>query len=212
MPPLTAQDIQNQVYDATAKALKALLVDAAGLGLTEDPDDDALATTKDSLRVIGLLYAMGATAWARLKILGNADASGATITGNDSNALKVLSLPYKLVGTSTGDMERMPNVFKVVDAVAITAGTPAVLWTPASGKKVRLMGFVLSSSAAAALEFQDSGAAGTVIVQTPLLAAAQAYPPVDLRNGKLLAAANATLNLDVTATSTVSGMVWGMEE
>ena len=49
------------------------------------------------------------------------------------------------------------DTFKIIDAVAIVAGTPAVVWTPAAGKTVRLLGWVLSSSAGAALEFQDSG-------------------------------------------------------
>ena len=37
-----------------------------------------------------------------------------------------------------------PDTFKIIDAVAITAGTPATVWTPASGKKVRLLGWALS--------------------------------------------------------------------
>jgi hypothetical protein len=105
-----------------------------------------------------------------------------------------------------------PDTFKVIDAVAITAGTPATVWTPESGKKVRLLGWFLSSSAGAALEFQDSGSAGTVIAQTPLLAAAGTHDAPHLGAGVLLAAANNTLDLDVTATATVSGMVFGVEE
>ena len=105
-----------------------------------------------------------------------------------------------------------PDTFKMIDAVAITAGTPATVWTPASGKKVRLLGWFLSSSAAAALELQDSGAAGTVIAQTPLLAAAGVHDAPHLGEGLVLAAADNTLNLDVTASATVSGMVFGVEE
>ena len=105
-----------------------------------------------------------------------------------------------------------PDTFKIIDAVAITAGTPATVWTPAGGKKVRLLGWFLSSSAAAALELQDSGAAGTVIAQTPLLAAAGTHDAPHLGEGLVLAAADNTLNLDVTANSTVSGMVFGVEE
>ena len=104
-----------------------------------------------------------------------------------------------------------PDTFKVIDAVAVTAGTPATVWTPASGKKVRLLGWVLSSSAAS-LEFQDSGSAGTVRLQTPLLAAAGIHDSPPLGEGYLLAAADNTLNLDVTANATVSGMVFGVEE
>jgi len=105
-----------------------------------------------------------------------------------------------------------PDTFKVIDAVAITAGTPATVWTPASGKQVRLLGWALSSTASAALEFQDSGAAGTVIAQSPLLAAAGIHDAPRLGEGILLAAADNTLKLDVTGNSTVSGMVFGVEE
>ena len=98
------------------------------------------------------------------------------------------------------------------DAVAVTAGTPATVWTPASGKTVRLLGWALSSTAGAALEFQDSGTPGTVIAQTPLLAAAGVHTSPDIGEGVALAAADNTLELDVTATSTVSGMVFGVEE
>lgn len=105
-----------------------------------------------------------------------------------------------------------PDTFKMIDAVAITAGTPATVWTPASGKKVRLLGWFLSSSAAAALEFQDSAAAGTVIARTPLLAAAGVHDTPHLGEGVILAAADNTLDLDVSANATVSGMVFGVEE
>ncbi len=105
-----------------------------------------------------------------------------------------------------------PDTFKIIDAVAVTAETPATVWTPASGKKVRLLGWFLSSSAAAALEFQDGGSAGTVIAQTPLLAAAAIHDASRLGEGVLLAAVDNTLDLDVTANSTVSGMVFGVEE
>ena len=77
---------------------------------------------------------------------------------------------------------------------------------------MRLLGWVLSSSAAAALEFPDSGSAGTVRLQTPLLAAAGVHDSPPLGEGYLLAAADNTLNLDVTANATISGMVFGVEE
>ena len=102
-----------------------------------------------------------------------------------------------------------PDTFKMIDAVAVTAATPVTVWTPAVGKTVRLLGWFLSSSAAAAQEFQDSAAAGTVIAQTPLLAAAGVHNAPDLGEGVILAAADNTLDLDVTANSTVSGMVFG---
>jgi len=122
---------------------------------------------------------------------------------------------YLLVDTAgrliTRDQYRAVT-FKVIDAVAITAGTPVTVWTPASDKTVRLLGWSLSSTAGAALEFQDSAAAGTVISQSPLLAAAGVHSLQDIGEGVALTAADNTLELDVTVTSTVSGMVFGVEE
>jgi hypothetical protein len=103
------------------------------------------------------------------------------------------------------------KIFKIIDAVAITAGTPATVWTVTGDRKIRLLGWCLSASAAAALEFQDSNAAGTVIAQTPLLAIAGVHNSPDLGDGVLLTAAK-NLTLDASATATVSGMVWGVEE
>ena len=105
-----------------------------------------------------------------------------------------------------------PGTFKVIDAVAITAGTPATVWTPASGKTVRLLGWYLSTSAVAAMEFQDSAAAGTVIAQTPLMPNTWVHNAPSIGAGLALAAADNTLELDVTANSTISGMVFKVEE
>jgi len=82
---------------------------------------------------------------------------------------------------------------------------------PGVSGRIRLLGWCLSSSANAAIEFQDSNAAGTVIAQTPLLAAAGIHTSPDLGDGLLLTAGK-LLTLDVTSSSTISGMVWGVEE
>ena len=104
------------------------------------------------------------------------------------------------------------STFKMINANAITAGTEETVWTPQSGSRIRLLGWNLSASAATAIEFQDSSASGTVIAQAPLLAIAGVHNSPDLGDGILLSAADGTLELDVTAGSTVSGMVWGIEE
>ena len=104
------------------------------------------------------------------------------------------------------------STFKMIDANAITAGTEEPGWTPQSGSKIRRLGWCLSASAATAIEFQDSAASGTVIAQTPLLADAGVHTSPDLGDGIVLSAADGVLKLDVTGNSTVSGMVWGIEE
>ena len=103
------------------------------------------------------------------------------------------------------------NIFKMIDANGITAGTPENAWVPTNDRRVRLLGWCLSSSANAAIEFVAASADTTVLAQTPLLAAAGIHTSPDLGEGLLLTAGT-LLTLDVTSTSTVSGMVWGVEE
>ena len=106
----------------------------------------------------------------------------------------------------------VPDTFKNIDANALTAGTEEIVWTPESGKTIRLLGWKLSSSAAAARQFQDSAASGTIIAQTPVLAAAGIDDRESLGRGVLLASPNNTLKIDVSANSTISGIVFGVEE
>lgn len=196
---------------------------------------DAPADTKDRLVRVGSKYqatppavADGDNAYLLLDAAGRVLVSGAAAhdaaaVGNPVRIGGVhrTTIPAVAAGDITDfladaagrlQLAFTPNIFKMIDAVAITAGTPATVWTPASGKKVRLLGWVLSSSAVAALEFQDSAAAGTVISQTPLLAAAGTHSSPGLGEGLILATSDNTLELDVTSNATVSGMVFGVEE
>lgn len=104
---------------------------------------------------------------------------------------------------------RTPSVFKPIAAVSVTSGTPVAIWTPASGKKFRIMGYHLSLSVAGAIILKDNT---TEIYRTPLMAAGigQASPP--LGNGILSVASNNLLNADVTASGTLTGTVFGTEE
>ena len=204
------------------------------MGYTEGAHDSP-ADTRDRLVRIGSKYqatapavADGDNAYLLLDAAGRVLVSGAAAhdVAAVGNPVRVGGVYRTTIpGVAAGDIADLlidaagrlklaftPDTFKVIDAVAITAGTPATVWTPASGKKVRLLGWFLSSSAAAALEFQDSGSAGTVIAQTPLLAAAEVHDAPHIGEGVLLAAADNTLDLDVTANATVSGMVFGVEE
>jgi hypothetical protein len=106
----------------------------------------------------------------------------------------------------------VPDVFKIINANAIVAGTEEIVWTPASGKTIRLLGWRLSSSAAAAIHFQDSATSGAIIAQTPVLAAAGIDDREYLGRGVVLTTPGNTLKLDVSANSTISGMLFGVEE
>lgn len=125
---------------------------------------------------------------------------------------RTLMVHPNLYNGATFDRQRGPNIIKTIAAVAITAGTAATIWTPTAGKKFRLMGWSLSSSAAASLIFAFGGVP-TVMFRTELLAAAgisQTAP--GFGNGSMPGAINDVLKLDVSATSTVSGYVFGTEE
>jgi hypothetical protein len=111
-------------------------------------------------------------------------------------------------------MPRGPNVYKIVAAVAITAGAGTTIWTPTAGKKFRVLGFAFSVSAAASLILGDN-VVGTVIFRSPLLPIAGTFQlgATDLGDiGILSATINNVLKLDVSANATVTGTVWGTEE
>lgn len=124
------------------------------------------------------------------------------------------NLPMEALGLYIGggnfDRQRGPNVFKTIAAVAVTQGTPVAVWTPAGGKKFRVMGFMLSSSVAGSVILKDGAA--TEIIRTPLMGAAVGLASPPMGNGYLSTTANNTLQVDVTATGTVSGFVYGIEE
>lgn len=112
---------------------------------------------------------------------------------------------------ATVSLLRAANIFKPFASTAITAGTGATIWTPAAGKKFRLMGWLISSSVAGQLIFGDN-LVGTVIARSEAVAAAGVSNPGSiLGNGLLSAAINNVLKLD-GPTGNVAGMVWGTEE
>lgn len=134
----------------------------------------------------------------------------AAITGDgngNQNGIFVNNFPLLWNG-SNWDRPRTPNIFKPQNAVAVA--TEATVWTPAAGKKFRLMGGVLTGpGAAGAYEFRDN-TAGTIIF-TVFLSAGQAVP-FDLGNGILSGAADRVLTCDGPASATLTGTIWGTEE
>jgi hypothetical protein len=107
---------------------------------------------------------------------------------------------------------RTANVFKDITATAITAGTPLSIWTPAGGKKFRLMGWSISADAACSLIFKYGGTPTTMFRTEKLAANGISQSAPNLGNGSMPGAANDVLKLDVTANATVSGYVFGCEE
>lgn len=119
------------------------------------------------------------------------------------------SLGYLFNG-ATWDRARGPVVFKGVNSTFTSAGGDQALWTPAAGKKFRLLGFALSFSAATAILLKD-GLGGTQIYST--YTAVNGYvgtPPMG--NGILSGAANNVLAINPSADVGVRGFVFGVEE
>lgn len=111
-------------------------------------------------------------------------------------------------GVPTWDQLRTPKVFKPQNAVNTNA--EITIWTPAAGRRFRLMGYQLAASVAGNVLLRDN-TAGTIISVLPS-AAGGAGVYVDLKNGILSAAANNVLTATGPAASTLSGVVFGTEE
>ena len=82
-------------------------------------------------------------------------ASGFTVNGHVLTITDATTVLYGALETenfnlgfngATWDRARLPTVFKT----ASTNGTSAVVWTPAAGKRIRLMGYSISGNATAA--------------------------------------------------------------
>lgn len=115
-----------------------------------------------------------------------------------------------LFNGSTFDRPRTPLVFKTLSAVVITSET--TIWTPASGKKFRLMGFMLAQGVATGAVTLKDNTAGTTIFIIPAHTVGVIIPCPNLGNGILSAAANNVLTATGVSTETLTGVVFGTEE
>ena len=100
-----------------------------------------------------------------------------------------------------------PNVFKTISGLDIS--TSGDIWTPASGKKFRLMGMCVSIIGAAGnVTLKDSATTilllPNVVVATPLV--------LNLGDGILSATANNVLKATGAALQVMNGSFWGREE
>jgi hypothetical protein len=125
------------------------------------------------------------------------------------NEAPLASFPYAFNGTSW-DKVRIGKISKDVSAVTVT--TITTLWTPASGKKFRLMGGTLSCSTAVSILFEDN-IAGVTIFRTPKLLVDTPYTfEVNGGQGKLSATADNILKATSSAAGVITGTLWGTEE
>lgn len=104
---------------------------------------------------------------------------------------------------------RSPGKFVSVNAVSIA--TETTVWTPASGRRFRLMGYQLSGTGAQNIVLKDN-TAGTTILVIPGITIGQLNFSPSLGNGILSAAANNVLTANAGGTNAISGYFYGTEE
>lgn len=142
---------------------------------------------------------------------GNAKATTAVGGLIDANATqKALAVANWVSNGTTFDMLYTPNVWKAFSATVIT--TETTIWTPTSGKKFRLMGYVITQGVVTGNITVKDNTAGTTILVIP--ANTIGVPQISPRmgNGILSAAANNVLTFTGASTETVSGYVFGTED
>jgi len=127
--------------------------------------------------------------------------------GGDVGSAHLASLVMGFNGASW-DKQRTPTVFKDISAVTITGIT--TVWTPAGGKKFRLMGGSLSSTTAISILFEDN-AGGNTIIRTPKLLVDTPYT-FSLGNGILSGVADRVLKATGSGAGVITGYLYGTEE
>ena len=112
---------------------------------------------------------------------------------------------------TNADRVRTPSIFKDVATIAI--GTIATVWTPAGGKKFRLMGGIISVTAAVNILFEDNAAgAGNFVVRIPTMLVGTPFQFTLGGNGFLSAVANNVLKATSSAAANLVGTLFGTEE
>lgn len=101
---------------------------------------------------------------------------------------------------------------KYINLSAASVAAEATIWTPASGRRFRLMGGTLTSGTVGGNVTLKDNTAGSTILVLPFGAAASPLNFTLPGNGILSAAANNLLTATGAATQTLSGYVYGTEE
>ncbi len=103
-----------------------------------------------------------------------------------------------------------PNVFKTLAAVVITSET--IIWTPTSGKRFRVLGFLLAQGVATGAVTLRDGVAGRTLFVIPAHTLNVIIPINNLGGGLLSGDINRSLTAQGVSTETLSGTIWGIEE
>jgi len=109
----------------------------------------------------------------------------------------------------TWERLRTPNKGKYIQLASSAAEQN--IWTPAAGKKFRLMGFILTTDVDCNLTFRDNPT-GALIFLASAKALVPAITPPNLINGFLSGNINRILTIQASAAATIFGTVFGCEE
>ena len=126
--------------------------------------------------------------------------------------------PIRKVGSDLAVEEafRTPTTFLPFSAAVASVGTPVVVWTPASGRRFRLMGWAYTSGGTGAAVFKEASVAvsiGSLWTNPAGAANVVVNSPPGLVNGILAASRNNPLVVDSTVAGiTYTGTVFGAEE
>jgi hypothetical protein len=104
---------------------------------------------------------------------------------------------------------RSPGRFVSVNALSIA--TETTVWTPASGRRFRLMGYQLSSTGIQNIVLKDNTAGATILVIPGVTAGQLNFSP-PMGNGILSAAPNNVLTANAGGVNAISGFLFGCEE
>lgn len=105
---------------------------------------------------------------------------------------------------------KTPIIFKPLNALVINPEVP--IWTPAAGKRFRLMGFIFAQGVVTGAILLKDGVAGTTIFTIPQHTVGVLFASPPLGNGILSVAANNVLTATGVATETLTGTAFGTEE
>lgn len=105
---------------------------------------------------------------------------------------------------------KTPVVYKQLNALVVNP--EVAIWTPAAGKKFRLLGFYFAQGVATGIVVLKDGVAGTTILTLPPHPIGTVMPLLLLPTGILSAAVNNVLTATGIATETLTGFVFGTEE
>lgn len=116
---------------------------------------------------------------------------------------------YAALLTAIQALGPTPTIFKAFSGTVITSET--TIWTPTSGKKFQLQGYVITQGVVTGDVTLKDNTAGTTILVIPAHTIGIAQLSPNLGQGITSAAANNVLTAKGASTETISGYVFGNE-